>query len=91
MMRNKFTSLDSTQILSLIIYYCITSAWYDDRCLFNRYNGICRFGSLSFISFLACVFLLVTEISFTQLSSFKVRRRIAAADVIISGKHFTRR
>lgn len=58
---------------------------YDGRCLFNKYNGVCRFGSLTVISFMACVALLVLEIMFSHISSLKVRRRIAIGDVIFSG------
>lgn len=67
------------------MYSCVSSAWYDGRCLFNRYNGICRFGSLTLISFLVCVSLLILELIFGHISSLKVRRRIAIGDVIVSG------
>lgn len=54
-------------------------------CLFNHYNGICRFGSLTLISFLVCVALLILELLFGHISSLKVRKRIAIGDVIVSG------
>lgn len=73
------------QVLSLVIYSCVSSAWYEGRCLFNRYNGICRFGSLALISFLACFVLLVLELLFGHISSLKVKKRIAVGDVIVSG------
>lgn len=76
----------ASALLSLIIYSCLLSAWYDGRCLFNKYNGICRFGSLSLVVFFVCFAFLVIEILFSQISSFKVKRRIAIADVILSGK-----
>lgn len=76
----------ASAVLALVIYSCVSSAWYDGRCLFNKYNGICRFGSLSLISFIACFALLVLEILFSHISSLKVRRRIAIGDVIISGE-----
>lgn len=69
----------------MVIYSCVSSAWYDGRCLFNRYNGICRFGTLALISFIQCVAFLILEILFNHISSIKVRRRIAMADVILSG------
>lgn len=69
-----------------MVYSCVSAAWYDGRCLFNRYNGICRFGSLALISFIACVALLLLEIFFSHISSIKVRRRIAIGDVIVSSK-----
>lgn len=72
-------------MLSLVVYSCISSAWYEGKCLFNRYNGICRFGSLTLISFLACFSLLLLELIFGHISSLKVRRRIAIGDVIVSG------
>lgn len=64
----------------------MVTAWYNNKCLFNNYSGICRFGSIALISFLSCVALLVLEILFNHISSFKVRRRIAVGDVIVSGK-----
>lgn len=67
-----------------MIYSCVSAAWYDQRCLFNGYNGICHFGSLALISFLACIALLVLEILFGHITSLKVRRRVAIGDVIIS-------
>lgn len=57
--------------------------------MFNKYNGICRFGSLALISFMVCVVLLVLEIMFNHISSLKVRRRIAIGDVIFSGEFRT--
>lgn len=70
----------------MIIYSCVSAAWYEGRCLFNKYNGICRFGGLTLISFMACVALLVLEIMFNHITSLKVRRRIAIGDVIFSGE-----
>ena len=83
MQKNLLPSI--AQVLSLVIYSCVSAAWYDGKCLFNRHSGICHFGSLALASFLACVALFIVEIFFGHISSLKVRRRIAIGDVIISG------
>ncbi|KAG9508807.1 Synaptogyrin-3, partial [Fragariocoptes setiger] len=74
----------ASTFLSIVTYSCISSGWYQGKCLFNNYSGVCRFGTLTLVAFIGSALFLIFEIVFDKISSIKIRRRIVIADVIFS-------
>ncbi|KAJ6653736.1 hypothetical protein lerEdw1_008763 [Lerista edwardsae] len=80
-------------VFAIVVFGAIINEGYlnDDRasvlhCIFNENESACNYGiAIGLIAFLACVFFLVVDLYFQQISSVKDRKRVVLVDLGFSG------
>lgn len=56
-------------------------------CVFNKNNNACNYGTtIGLIAFLACIFFIILDMKFQQISSIKDRKKAVMLDIGFSGK-----
>lgn len=85
--------LSPPQLFSIVVFGSIVNEGYVNRdttpelhCIYNENEGACSYGiSIGIIAFFTCVFFLVVDLHFQQISSVKDRKRAVLLDLGVSG------
>ncbi|XP_062846505.1 synaptogyrin-3a [Trichomycterus rosablanca] len=79
-------------IFSIVVFGSIINEGYVNHgserlyCIFNKNNDACNYGvTIGLIAFLACIFFLVLDIKFQQISSVKDRKKAVMLEIGFSG------
>ncbi|XP_019368278.1 PREDICTED: synaptogyrin-3 [Gavialis gangeticus] len=81
-------------LFSIVVFGSIVNEGYVNRdsttpelhCIYNENEEACSYGiSIGIISFFTCVFFLIVDLHFQQISSVKDRKRAVLLDLGISG------
>ncbi|KYO30846.1 synaptogyrin-3 [Alligator mississippiensis] len=80
-------------LFSIVVFGSIVNEGYVNRdttpelhCIYNENEGACSYGiSIGIIAFFTCVFFLVVDLHFQQISSVKDRKRAVLLDLGVSG------
>lgn len=90
---NKTGVSSPLQIFSMVVFGSIINEGYVNHgserlyCVFNKNNNACNYGTtIGLIAFLACIFFIILDMKFQQISSIKDRKKAVMLDVGFSGK-----
>ncbi|XP_074135661.1 synaptogyrin-3 [Sminthopsis crassicaudata] len=80
-------------VFSIVVFGSIVNEGYVNsesspelRCIYNKNEGACNYGiAVGIIAFFACIFFLVLDLNFQEISSVKDRRRAVLLDLAFSG------
>ncbi|XP_066465525.1 synaptogyrin-3 [Tiliqua scincoides] len=79
-------------VFSIVVFGSIINEGYlnnrssELRCIYNENESACNYGiAIGLIAFLACIFFLVVDLYFQQISSVKDRKRVVLVDLGFSG------
>ncbi|KYO43836.1 transmembrane channel-like protein 8 [Alligator mississippiensis] len=83
----------AAQVFALIVFSCIIGEGYTNKprsselfCVFNHNQDACRYGvGIGVLGFLACVFFLLVDFYFPQISNVTDRKYLVLADLAFSG------
>lgn len=85
------------QIFSIVVFGSIINEGYVNHgserlyCVFNKNNDACNYGTtIGLIAFLACIFFIILDVKFQQISSIKDRKKAVMLDIGFSGKQWER-
>lgn len=83
------------QIFSIVVFGSIINEGYVNHgserlyCVFNKNNDACNYGTtIGLIAFLACIFFIILDVKFQQISSIKDRKKAVMLDIGFSGKQW---
>ncbi|XP_069840149.1 synaptogyrin-3 isoform X2 [Dendropsophus ebraccatus] len=79
-------------VFSVVVFGSIINEGYINidspelHCVYNKHEGACNYAiSVGIIAFFACVFFIILDINFPQISSVKDRKRAVMLDMGFSG------
>ncbi|KAM4631901.1 synaptogyrin-3 [Discoglossus pictus] len=79
-------------IFSIVVFGSILNEGYINiespelHCIYNKNNDACNYGiTVGLIAFFACVFFLILDVYFPQISSVKDRKKAVLLDMAFSG------
>lgn len=79
-------------IFSIVVFGSIINEGYVNHgserlyCVFNKNNNACNYGTtIGLVAFLACIFFIILDMKFQQISSIKDRKKAVMLDIGFSG------
>ncbi|NXP51194.1 SNG2 protein, partial [Heliornis fulica] len=83
----------ASAVFALIVFSCLVGEGYTNQsassklfCIFNHNEDACRYGiGIGILAFLACIFFLMVDIYFPQISNTTDRKYLVLADLGFSG------